>query len=269
MLRASTQKLKQITDWTPVMSLTQSMQRAWASRIQDGFAWTATRRPGDHIALADDCCETRSSFSAKSALTPRNGEANHGIDFQFTWFFCRRWLKKLDRFPKSGRSEAAGENVRYREKLVKVEGLRMDKISAPQEIDKSLFARTRSIPAPSLVLPSKWCSAGAASSLISGQIRPLNMSTRRESQKTTIPFRCRGDLRCLSVLPKRRIRLLTGASVSANCEICLISTAAAMASMTAFCQGPAARTAFYASHILRNKYGHAPAHCHLGSSYLY
>lgn len=38
MLRASIQKLKQITNWTPAMSLTQSMQRAWASRVEDGFA---------------------------------------------------------------------------------------------------------------------------------------------------------------------------------------------------------------------------------------
>jgi UDP-glucose 4-epimerase len=38
MLKASTRKLKQITNWTPAMSLTQSMQRAWASRVEDGFA---------------------------------------------------------------------------------------------------------------------------------------------------------------------------------------------------------------------------------------
>jgi UDP-glucose 4-epimerase len=38
MLKASTQKLKQITNWTPTMSLAQSMQRAWASRVEDGFA---------------------------------------------------------------------------------------------------------------------------------------------------------------------------------------------------------------------------------------
>jgi UDP-glucose 4-epimerase len=38
MLRASTQKLQQITNWTPVMSLSQSMQRAWANRVEDGFA---------------------------------------------------------------------------------------------------------------------------------------------------------------------------------------------------------------------------------------
>jgi UDP-glucose 4-epimerase len=38
MLKASTQKLKQVTNWTPTMSLTQSMQRAWASRVEDGFA---------------------------------------------------------------------------------------------------------------------------------------------------------------------------------------------------------------------------------------
>jgi UDP-glucose 4-epimerase len=37
MLKASTQKLKQITNWTPVMSLTESMQRAWASRVEDEF----------------------------------------------------------------------------------------------------------------------------------------------------------------------------------------------------------------------------------------
>jgi UDP-glucose 4-epimerase len=38
MLKASTEKLKQITNWTPTMSLSQSMQRAWASRVEDGFA---------------------------------------------------------------------------------------------------------------------------------------------------------------------------------------------------------------------------------------
>ena len=38
MLKASTQKLKQITNWTPALSLTQSMQRAWSSRVEDGFA---------------------------------------------------------------------------------------------------------------------------------------------------------------------------------------------------------------------------------------
>ena len=38
MLKASTQKLKLVTNWTPTMSLTQSMQRAWASRVEDGFA---------------------------------------------------------------------------------------------------------------------------------------------------------------------------------------------------------------------------------------
>jgi UDP-glucose 4-epimerase len=38
MLKASTQKLKQVTNWTPTMSLAQSLQRAWASRVEDGFA---------------------------------------------------------------------------------------------------------------------------------------------------------------------------------------------------------------------------------------
>jgi UDP-glucose 4-epimerase len=38
MLKASTKKLKQITDWVPSISLTESMQRAWASRVEDGFA---------------------------------------------------------------------------------------------------------------------------------------------------------------------------------------------------------------------------------------
>ena len=37
MLKASTKKLKQITNWVPSISLTQSMQRAWASRVEDGF----------------------------------------------------------------------------------------------------------------------------------------------------------------------------------------------------------------------------------------
>ncbi|SDN36312.1 NAD(P)-dependent oxidoreductase [Afipia sp. GAS231] len=38
MLRASTEKLKQITNWAPAMTLDQSMRRAWNSRVQDGFA---------------------------------------------------------------------------------------------------------------------------------------------------------------------------------------------------------------------------------------
>jgi UDP-glucose 4-epimerase len=38
MLKASTQKLRQVTSWTPTVSLAESMQRAWASRIEDGFA---------------------------------------------------------------------------------------------------------------------------------------------------------------------------------------------------------------------------------------
>jgi UDP-glucose 4-epimerase len=38
MLKASTKKLKQITNWVPSISLTQSMQQAWASRVEDGFA---------------------------------------------------------------------------------------------------------------------------------------------------------------------------------------------------------------------------------------
>jgi UDP-glucose 4-epimerase len=38
MLKASTRKLMQITNWTPSTPLMQSMQRTWASRIEDGFA---------------------------------------------------------------------------------------------------------------------------------------------------------------------------------------------------------------------------------------
>lgn len=37
MLKASTEKLKQITGWTPTVSLAESMQRAWASRKEDGL----------------------------------------------------------------------------------------------------------------------------------------------------------------------------------------------------------------------------------------
>jgi UDP-glucose 4-epimerase len=38
MLKASTQKLKQLTNWSPSISLDESMQRAWSSRFEDGFA---------------------------------------------------------------------------------------------------------------------------------------------------------------------------------------------------------------------------------------
>jgi UDP-glucose 4-epimerase len=38
MLRASTQRLKQITNWTPSITLDHSMLRAWNSRVEDGFA---------------------------------------------------------------------------------------------------------------------------------------------------------------------------------------------------------------------------------------
>ena len=38
MLQASTQKLKQLTNWLPAISLGESMQRAWRSRFEDGFA---------------------------------------------------------------------------------------------------------------------------------------------------------------------------------------------------------------------------------------
>ncbi|MBR1153642.1 GDP-mannose 4,6-dehydratase [Bradyrhizobium sp. JYMT SZCCT0428] len=37
MLKASTQKLKQITDWAPSVSLAESMNRAWANRMEDGL----------------------------------------------------------------------------------------------------------------------------------------------------------------------------------------------------------------------------------------
>jgi UDP-glucose 4-epimerase len=37
MLKASTQKLKQITGWTPSISLAESMQRAWTNRMADGL----------------------------------------------------------------------------------------------------------------------------------------------------------------------------------------------------------------------------------------
>jgi UDP-glucose 4-epimerase len=38
MLKASTQKLRQLTNWVPATSLGESMQRAWSSRFEDGFA---------------------------------------------------------------------------------------------------------------------------------------------------------------------------------------------------------------------------------------
>lgn len=37
MLKASTQKLKQITGWTPSISLAESMHRAWTNRVEDGL----------------------------------------------------------------------------------------------------------------------------------------------------------------------------------------------------------------------------------------
>ncbi|MBR1229347.1 MULTISPECIES: NAD(P)-dependent oxidoreductase [unclassified Bradyrhizobium] len=37
MLKASTQKLKQITGWTPSISLAESMHRAWTNRMEDGL----------------------------------------------------------------------------------------------------------------------------------------------------------------------------------------------------------------------------------------
>lgn len=38
MLRASTLKLKQLTNWLPLISMDESMQRAWNSRFEDGLA---------------------------------------------------------------------------------------------------------------------------------------------------------------------------------------------------------------------------------------
>ncbi|WP_424594234.1 NAD-dependent epimerase/dehydratase family protein [Bradyrhizobium sp.] len=38
MLRASTRRLKQITNWCPAIPLDHSMRRAWNSRVEDGFA---------------------------------------------------------------------------------------------------------------------------------------------------------------------------------------------------------------------------------------
>ena len=37
-LRASTRRLRQITNWSPAITLDQSMQRAWNSRVEDGLA---------------------------------------------------------------------------------------------------------------------------------------------------------------------------------------------------------------------------------------
>jgi len=85
----------------------------------------------------------------------------------------------------------------------------MDKIPAPQEIDKSLFRPDAAHLTTGLVFQSRSCSASAASFPTSGRIPAVEYAHTKDSQKKTINFDAEG-IATPAGSPRRNTRPLTG-----------------------------------------------------------